>query len=290
MNHTAGGILALLLGLSAAAGDERPARTPTPAEQYQAFLKEFTAAARTLWTADDDAEKKKAAANVYRLTPRVLELVEKNPNDPIALDVLVQVITQELWLENNTTHPGYGKNSPEARAIAILLRDHVRSEKIGEACRRVHYGFRKECETFLRTLLEKNPHREVQALACLRLAQFLNGRLRQLDLLRGHPEMARRYEGLFGKEYLDALQRQDRARAVKEVEAFFERAAEDYGDVKVPFGTTVEAQAQSELDEIRHLSVGQAAQDIEGEDQDGKRFKLSDYRGKVVLLYFWSEF
>ena len=27
--------------------------------------------------------------------------------------------------------------------------------------------------------------------------------------------------------------------------------------------------------------------DIEGEDQDGQRFKLSDYRGKVVLLDIW---
>ena len=43
------------------------------------------------------------------------------------------------------------------------------------------------------------------------------------------------------------------------------------------------------LHEIRHLSVGKEAPDIEGEDQDGKRFKLSDYRGKVVLLDFWSE-
>jgi len=38
------------------------------------------------------------------------------------------------------------------------------------------------------------------------------------------------------------------------------------------------------------LAVGKEAQDIEGADQDGKRFKLSDYRGKVVLLYFWQEF
>jgi cytochrome oxidase Cu insertion factor (SCO1/SenC/PrrC family) len=34
--------------------------------------------------------------------------------------------------------------------------------------------------------------------------------------------------------------------------------------------------------------VGQEAPEIEGEDIDGKQFKLSDYRGKVVLLDFWG--
>jgi hypothetical protein len=34
--------------------------------------------------------------------------------------------------------------------------------------------------------------------------------------------------------------------------------------------------------------VGMTAKEIEGEDIDGKRFKLSDYRGKVVLLDFWG--
>jgi peroxiredoxin len=29
---------------------------------------------------------------------------------------------------------------------------------------------------------------------------------------------------------------------------------------------------------------------MEGLDQDGRQFNLSDYRGKVVLLYFWSEY
>ena len=47
---------------------------------------------------------------------------------------------------------------------------------------------------------------------------------------------------------------------------------------------------QTELYEIRFLSIGKKAPDIEGDDQDGKHFKLSDYRGKVVLLYFWQEF
>jgi cytochrome oxidase Cu insertion factor (SCO1/SenC/PrrC family) len=35
-------------------------------------------------------------------------------------------------------------------------------------------------------------------------------------------------------------------------------------------------------------ATGDAAPEIEAEDIDGKTFKLSDYRGKVVLLDFWG--
>ena len=68
----------------------------------------------------------------------------------------------------------------------------------------------------------------------------------------------------------------------------FEQAAAKYRDVKLPGGDTVSKRANAELFGIRNLSVGKNAPDIEGQDQDGKRFKLSDYRGKVVLLDFWS--
>jgi peroxiredoxin len=37
------------------------------------------------------------------------------------------------------------------------------------------------------------------------------------------------------------------------------------------------------------LAVGKEAPEIEGEDQEGKKFKLSDYRGKVVLLDLWRD-
>ncbi|MCI0741207.1 MAG: redoxin domain-containing protein [Gemmataceae bacterium] len=39
---------------------------------------------------------------------------------------------------------------------------------------------------------------------------------------------------------------------------------------------------------LKNLTVGRSAMEIEGEDLDGKRFKLSDYRGKVVVLDFWG--
>jgi len=47
-------------------------------------------------------------------------------------------------------------------------------------------------------------------------------------------------------------------------------------------------EAKGSLFEIDHLQVGMVAPDVESTDQDGQGFKLSDYRGKVVLLDFWG--
>ena len=47
--------------------------------------------------------------------------------------------------------------------------------------------------------------------------------------------------------------------------------------------------AKSLLYEAKTLEPGLPAPEIEGEDLDGVRFKLSDYRGKVVLLDYWGD-
>jgi hypothetical protein len=47
-------------------------------------------------------------------------------------------------------------------------------------------------------------------------------------------------------------------------------------------------QAQSELDDMKVRGLGRPAPEIAGSDLDGKAFKLSDYKGKVVLLDFWG--
>ena len=39
---------------------------------------------------------------------------------------------------------------------------------------------------------------------------------------------------------------------------------------------------------LKNLSVGKKAPEIDAEDIDGERFKLSEYRGKVVVLDFWG--
>ena len=39
----------------------------------------------------------------------------------------------------------------------------------------------------------------------------------------------------------------------------------------------------------RGPGIGKAAPEITGADVDGKPLKLSDYKGKVVLLDFWGD-
>jgi thiol-disulfide isomerase/thioredoxin len=56
-------------------------------------------------------------------------------------------------------------------------------------------------------------------------------------------------------------------------------------------GLALTMQGCGRMDESREgmsPRIGSPAQEIDGPDTDGTRFKLSDYRGKVVALSFWA--
>jgi hypothetical protein len=46
--------------------------------------------------------------------------------------------------------------------------------------------------------------------------------------------------------------------------------------------------AKGAIFEAENLQIGMVAPEITGPDQEGKTFKLTDYRGKVVILDFWG--
>ncbi|MCA9320055.1 MAG: hypothetical protein KDB53_04940 [Planctomycetes bacterium] len=65
-------------------------------------------------------------------------------------------------------------------------------------------------------------------------------------------------------------------------------ACKAYDDVVLYRDVTIADKAEGALYELRNLRVGMTAPEIEHADADGVTFKLSDYRGKVVLLDFWG--
>jgi len=67
--------------------------------------------------------------------------------------------------------------------------------------------------------------------------------------------------------------------------AWFKNVARDYDDVVPEEDLPPEVRAELE----RGTTLGKVALEITGVDIDGVPFKLSDYRGKVVVLDFWGD-
>ena len=149
------------------------------------------------------------------------------------------------------TNDRYGENLDEA--LEILLQDHVEDEKLGQVAQMLVYSNAKHPETALEILLQKNPHHEVQGKATFSLG-LVN---------RSHDKNA-------------------------EAEKLFEQVIDRFGGIQNYRGTLADA-ARGQLFEMRNLAIGKIAPEIEGEDLDGKSFKLSDYRGKIVVLDFWGD-
>jgi len=72
------------------------------------------------------------------------------------------------------------------------------------------------------------------------------------------------------------------AESKKEQERILRELAEKHADT--PGG----AAAKGRLFQADSLAVGKTPPDLEATDTDGKSFKLSDYRGKVLVLEFWG--
>ena len=165
--------------------------------------------------------------------------------------------------------------------IDLMTEQYADSPKIGSTLANLAYyllpeqspPYRSAMDRFLEAVAGKNPDRTVRGQAALGLAWEAKH-----EYGRAESDMG---------PAVDAL-------AVK-AEKAFEMVAREYGDCpnlrtrgERPATGTLGGEAETELNELRHLRIGQVSPDIEGQDTGGVRFKLSDHRGKIVLLVFWA--
>jgi peroxiredoxin len=124
--------------------------------------------------------------------------------------------------------------------------------------------------------------------ACLKLANLLRFRADALRKMRSpEPEPFVMLEELARAGGCAPVKRpdEDPDALTREAVQFYERVVERYADVGGKDGKLGEVAAQA-LFQLRDLAVGKPAPEVEGPDVDSKPLKLSDYRGRVVVLTF----
>ena len=149
-------------------------------------------------------------------------------------------------------------------AIETLLRDHLASPAVAELPMMLQYVGRRslgddKVEALLRDIVARADKGALKGNAMYALASMLDA------------------------DDLDPASERG-----QEVRKLMEAVAADYADVKDARGRSIGARAEGWIFEKDHLQVGKVAPEIEGNDLSGVAFKLSDYRGKVVLLDFWG--
>lgn len=249
----------LLLITSTAQSDEKqPTASDPAAKQYKSLIDEF----------DTDG-------NARELAGRFIELAEQHSKSPVAVDALVWVVIR------------VSRGRDLDRAITMLAKQYLKSERIAPVCRKLPSRPLLASERLLRSLRKQSPHEAIRAQASFHLAVYLQRQLALKKALDNDEQGRPRFEQFYGKDFADHLVKLDGTASTKEIESIYEDVIKSFPDVELR-DSTLGATSRQRLFTIRHLSLGRTAPEITGQDVDGKTFKLSDYRGKVVLLDFWG--
>jgi hypothetical protein len=262
-------MIGLLFSVPLLLANEEPKRQ-TPSERFRALVKEYEAAS-------------KQASDGHKLTEeyaaRFLELAERNPADPASVEALSWII------DNCMSRPPYIKS------VDLLVKRHLQDKNIPPIVRRLAFHGRYgggAAEKLFRAAIDRSDNRETRAWSCFGLAQSLRqraqeGNLADIEAKKLLQEAEKQY-GELAAHYGDIKPPKE---LMKELTHQVPEVAGKYGSIW-PAGCSLADMSKNELFVLRHLAIGKAAPEITGQDVDGKPMKLSDYRGKVVLLDFWG--
>jgi hypothetical protein len=156
--------------------------------------------------------------------------------------------------------------------IQLVLKQHLTHARMGELCFALRYRSSEAwAGNLLETVVAKHGEKVVRGQALYALGIY------------------HRYRA---QPYGEKLAEAEAARRLAEAARYFTEVAKSYATVTTPDGKEkLGDKAASELVRIKNLpnlKVGKTAPEIVGEDIDGRKFTLSDYRGKVVVLDFWG--
>ncbi len=239
------------LAAHAADAPKKKEKAGAASERYEALVKEYDTAREKYFTAYSQAktDAEREKLRYPQAESYAARFLALAQENPRDSAALDALV----WIVTNCRS---GKQ--RETSLELLLKHHAKSPRMTRVAQSLIYSERTTAEPWLRSLLKEVTEHEVKGWGTYALGRVL------------------RAEDRSGQ------------RSIAEAEKLFEEVAANYGDVK-GYGNTLADAAKGELFELRHLAIGQTAPDIEGEDVHGKKLKLSDYRGKVVVIDFWGD-
>jgi len=282
-----------------------PGEASRPQEQLDVLVKDYHDARARFFeevrSTNDDGEIKKALgrylAEIHRTAKEAMGLARAHATEPVAVDSLRFVVRVGFAGQMG----GPRRDPLAAEALAILRRDHTRAAKMGEFCEEILLSPHDPvAESLIREVLERHPSRDDRGLACHALAALRRYQAQEIRWLRGKPEDRKSYEDQFGdalgcfetiwgKGLMAEFLKNDPKVLDAEADSLLGHVIADFGNIPHAFGLkqgTLADLAEAELFEHHGLAIGKVAPEVVGRDHEGKEFKLSDYRGRVVMLTF----
>lgn len=233
--------------------------------------------------AKSDEERQTIAETVKPPDPKPFEeraraLIAEDATDTTAFGAL-------KWLLMNSR----GEDT-KASDVALLERHHFERPEMVDILSPLQYASDPHSAALLERLAEKSPHRTVRGRAWMARADAVKESVSMSTYARELTAGKERDEFVesVGQAEFDRLVKLDPRIAEARVMEIYERVSSEYADVPASRKGTIGDQAKGALFEMRSLVVGKTAPEIAGEDLAGVAFKLSDYRGKVVMLDFWG--
>ena len=282
------GLLAILWAAPVAGGaDSEPAETLAGLKKEIEVAWEGLADGRKPGTSEAE---QKAATDRYceqaaALARRALALAEAHPDAPEAPEALA-------WVHVGGLGAYSAKMDAECdAALDLMAGRYLDRDAILPVCRIAwaNAGSTARAEAFLRAAIERSPNPKVRALSCFSLGRHQHGLARLLrsidDPIRGKSIASR-----LGPEAVRRLRAFEPEVLNREAEALYERTLKEFADLQ-PMGKdfpSLGEQAEGALFKLHNLEIGRTVPEIEAEDVDGKPMKLSDFRGKIVVISFWA--
>jgi peroxiredoxin len=210
--------------------------------------------------------------------PETLAQAKAHPEDRKNLEALLAMLDSRR-----------SRGGAVTEALDLLLENHVNDPLIAKATHVVSidmipYG-RDLGSQFIRAVVERTSNRQVRARATLDLAHLLWHRAAlglQNTVIRRRQERANAKVPFMARGRL--IDEPTFTSMIAEAEQLCRKVMADFADVD-----TLAAAARRELTYMPTFRVGSVAPEVDGLDIDGKPMRLSDYRGKVVLLVFWGD-